>query len=152
MLLVIIVFVVVVFVFQLPACSDGSYGLNCMSPCGKCSQGDVCDKINGTCPGGCQPGFDSSDPFCQKSKQQCNYPHHHYHHHHHHHYHQHHYHHHNAILLLLVVGLTAAAASSKMNKCINVLNNCVLLFLYFYFFILYCRVVDNGRMTIIFVS
>ena len=51
-----------------PACSDGSYGLGCMSACGNCSPGDVCDKVNGACPHGCQPGFRPSDPLCNDSK------------------------------------------------------------------------------------
>ena len=51
-----------------PACSDGSYGLDCMSTCGNCSQGDVCDKVNGVCPGGCQPGFDPTDGLCKERK------------------------------------------------------------------------------------
>ena len=39
-----------------------------MSTCGNCSRGDVCDKVSGACPGGCQPGFDPSDPLCKTCK------------------------------------------------------------------------------------
>ena len=54
--------------FQSSACSNGSYGLGCMSTCGNCSHGDVCDKVNGTCPNGCQPGFESSNRLCNEGK------------------------------------------------------------------------------------
>ena len=57
--------------FQSSVCSNGSYGLDCMSTCGNCSHGDVCDKVFGTCPNGCQPGFESSNRLCNESKQNC---------------------------------------------------------------------------------
>ena len=57
--------------FQSSACSNGSYGLDCMSTCGNCSHGDVCDKVNGTCPNGCQPGFEPSNHLCNEGKRNC---------------------------------------------------------------------------------
>ena len=42
--------------------------MDCTSACGNCLHGDVCDKVNGTCPNGCQPGFVPSDPLCNEGK------------------------------------------------------------------------------------
>lgn len=28
--------------------------MNCNTPCGHCKNNDVCDKVTGSCPGGCQ--------------------------------------------------------------------------------------------------
>ena len=57
--------------FQSSACSNGSYGSDCMSTCGNCSHGDVCDKVNGACPNGCQPGFEPSNRLCTEGKRNC---------------------------------------------------------------------------------
>ena len=46
-------------------CADGSYGVNCL-PCGKCTEGTVCDKRDGRCPAGCDPGYQRDD--CQQGE------------------------------------------------------------------------------------
>lgn len=41
------------FVF-VSVCSDHYYGTDCNIPCGHCKNSDVCDKVTGHCPRGCQ--------------------------------------------------------------------------------------------------
>lgn len=38
-------------------CPNGTYGLNCLQPCGHCRDNEPCNYIDGTCPNGCQNGF-----------------------------------------------------------------------------------------------
>ena len=44
----------------------GSYGPNCASPCGHCKDGSTCDRLIGTCPNGCDPGW--TGLLCANSK------------------------------------------------------------------------------------
>ena len=39
------------------ACADGTYGLECNELCGHCKIKTNCHHTNGTCLGGCEPGF-----------------------------------------------------------------------------------------------
>ena len=38
-------------------CSSNTYGVNCSMSCGNCYEGDTCNHLNGTCAGGCDPGW-----------------------------------------------------------------------------------------------
>ena len=38
-------------------CSDGRYGFDCSSVCGRCINYDPCNKTNGVCLNGCAEGF-----------------------------------------------------------------------------------------------
>lgn len=42
--------------FNLAACTDNKYGLECNSTCGKCLNGAQCNHVNGSCPIGCDAG------------------------------------------------------------------------------------------------
>ena len=44
-------------------CEDGFYDSDCSSTCGRCLNGEYCDKITGHCLRGCQSHF--HPPFCQ---------------------------------------------------------------------------------------
>ncbi|GFN78785.1 multiple epidermal growth factor-like domains 10 [Plakobranchus ocellatus] len=48
----------------LTACEDGSYGSGCLNSCSdKCAQTtNICDRFNGHCNGGCEPGYEA--PVC----------------------------------------------------------------------------------------
>lgn len=39
------------------ACENGRYGFGCVTPCGHCFGSDVCNHINGSCPGNCSDGY-----------------------------------------------------------------------------------------------
>ena len=52
--------------FFLIACTDDFYGPGCVQTCGECLDNDLCDKINGECPNGCQPGFQGQT--CKEGK------------------------------------------------------------------------------------
>ena len=43
--------------------------MNCAKDC-HCKKGEICDKRNGSCPGGvCSPGYDVTlDPSCQEGE------------------------------------------------------------------------------------
>lgn len=47
-------------------CDGGYYGESCMFQCGHCLDDITCNSINGTCPGGCMPGWQTTDK-CDKS-------------------------------------------------------------------------------------
>ena len=38
-------------------CSNGTYGKECQDMCGYCADLDVCHHTNGTCPNGCEAGY-----------------------------------------------------------------------------------------------
>ena len=38
-------------------CESGRYGQNCGTRCGHCKNGSSCDRLIGTCPDGCDPGW-----------------------------------------------------------------------------------------------
>ena len=44
-------------------CKDGFYNSTCGAQCGQCLNRETCNKVNGTCPSGCNPNFQS--PLCQ---------------------------------------------------------------------------------------
>lgn len=44
-------------------CEDGFYNSSCTDKCGRCLNGEACDKRNGTCLKGCQPHF--AYPLCR---------------------------------------------------------------------------------------
>ena len=50
---------------MLIACDEEHYGQNCNETCGKCV--DVCYKDNGTCPNGCEAGYEGS--LCKDGKE-----------------------------------------------------------------------------------
>ena len=39
------------------ACESGKHDENCVEDCGNCKSGDVCDRVTGHCPDGCQAGW-----------------------------------------------------------------------------------------------
>ena len=39
------------------ACSNGTYGGNCNMTCGHCVHDDVCNITDGSCPSGCDVGY-----------------------------------------------------------------------------------------------
>ena len=43
-------------------CDQGTFGWNCSQICGHCSKKNDCNKVNGSCPAGCEPGF--KDDLC----------------------------------------------------------------------------------------
>ncbi|XP_061191084.1 receptor-type tyrosine-protein phosphatase T-like [Saccostrea echinata] len=49
------------------ACEEQMYGLECMYPCGNCSDGESCHHVNGTCPRGCIEGVEGTT--CQNACQ-----------------------------------------------------------------------------------
>lgn len=60
---------------QIPVleCADGTYGYNCTKICsGHCLNNSPCNKQNGYCDKGCNPGYTNVD--CSKSKltNECN--------------------------------------------------------------------------------
>ncbi|XP_062612432.1 protein eyes shut homolog, partial [Saccostrea cucullata] len=48
------------------ACSSGNYGQGCAFKCGNCFENNICNKVNGSCPGQCSPGWigDKCDRVC----------------------------------------------------------------------------------------
>ena len=46
-----------VLIIDCIACADGTYGLECNEVCGHCKIKTNCHYANGTCLGGCEPGF-----------------------------------------------------------------------------------------------
>ena len=44
-------------------CKDGFYNSTCGAHCGQCLNREICNKVNGTCPSGCNLNFQS--PLCQ---------------------------------------------------------------------------------------
>ncbi|GFO41460.1 receptor-type tyrosine-protein phosphatase kappa, partial [Plakobranchus ocellatus] len=48
-----------------------TYGENCAMPCGKCLNGTMCDRFNGHCKLGCQPGFTSSNTGVSLCDEEC---------------------------------------------------------------------------------
>lgn len=42
------------FCYFFLVCTDGFYGSECKTVCGPCKDNDVCDKVSGRCPNGCQ--------------------------------------------------------------------------------------------------
>ena len=48
------------------ACAGGTYGLECNEVCGHCKFKTYCHNTNGTCLGGCEPGF--LDDLCKTCK------------------------------------------------------------------------------------
>lgn len=42
-------------------CENKTYGENCSNTCGRCRNSVACNNINGTCPDGCDPGWQSTD-------------------------------------------------------------------------------------------
>lgn len=49
------------------ACIAGTYGAKCKHVCGHCINHTSCNKINGSCPGECKPGYDfHTDSTCKK--------------------------------------------------------------------------------------
>lgn len=46
---------------------DGYFGVNCFAKCGNCKDGELCNKTDGNCTSGCQPGW--LPPLCIESKQ-----------------------------------------------------------------------------------
>lgn len=38
-------------------CSEGTYGRDCVSLCGKCRNGASCDPVSAECPGECDDGY-----------------------------------------------------------------------------------------------
>lgn len=40
--------------FFISVCIDHYYGFDCSTPCGKCTNNSVCNKVTGHCPNGCQ--------------------------------------------------------------------------------------------------
>ena len=47
-------------------CSDGTYGKKCQDMCGYCADLDVCLHTNGSCPNGCEAGYQGI--LCKKRK------------------------------------------------------------------------------------
>ena len=48
-------------------CADGNYGPGCSGTCGSCAGGDsACNHIDGTCAGGCSPGWTTG--LCNQGK------------------------------------------------------------------------------------
>lgn len=45
-------------------CNTGYFGHNCNNSCGHCVNDRVCDHVDGTCDGGCKPGY--QEPICDK--------------------------------------------------------------------------------------
>lgn len=43
--------------FYFKACDINFYGIRCTEQCGHCSDGNLCDHINGTCATGCSAGY-----------------------------------------------------------------------------------------------
>lgn len=43
--------------FYFKACYINFYGIRCTEKCGHCSDGNLCDHINGTCATGCSAGY-----------------------------------------------------------------------------------------------
>lgn len=41
-------------------CEGGKFGQNCSSVCGHCPDKKQCNNINGTCPNGCDSGYQGS--------------------------------------------------------------------------------------------
>lgn len=41
-------------------CDEGTFGQNCSSVCGHCLDKKQCNNINGTCPNGCDSGYQGS--------------------------------------------------------------------------------------------
>ena len=52
-------------------CSDGTYGKECQDICGYCADLDVCHHTNGSCPNGCEAGYQGI--FCKARKLACCY-------------------------------------------------------------------------------
>jgi hypothetical protein len=48
-------------------CIDGFYGANCLAECGKCGRGHSCNRVDGTCPEGCLPGY--IPPSCTEQEE-----------------------------------------------------------------------------------
>ena len=48
--------------YYVPACPDFTYGMDCKGLCGACLNGVPCNKVDGSCPSGCEPGLQS--PMC----------------------------------------------------------------------------------------
>lgn len=42
-------------------CKEGKFGQNCKHSCGHCLNNEQCNYINGTCPDGCDLGFQGSN-------------------------------------------------------------------------------------------
>lgn len=38
-------------------CPNGYFGRKCLETCGKCLDDQTCDRVNGTCLGGCHEGL-----------------------------------------------------------------------------------------------
>lgn len=43
--------------FYFKACGINFYGIRCTEKCGHCSDGNLCDHINGKCATGCSAGY-----------------------------------------------------------------------------------------------
>lgn len=41
-------------------CSTKYYGSNCSTPCGQCTENDVCDNVTGMCPSGCKHNWNGT--------------------------------------------------------------------------------------------
>ena len=52
-------------------CSDGTYGKKCQDMCGYCADLDVCHHTNGSCPNGCEAGYQGI--LCKARKLACYY-------------------------------------------------------------------------------
>lgn len=44
-------------------CSNKTYGLNCLDTCGACLDSSPCHHVDGSCPSGCNPGWQTT-PKC----------------------------------------------------------------------------------------
>lgn len=47
----------VIFLFTTLECKVGFYGYKCYNRCGHCSDNLMCHHVNGSCPNGCQAGW-----------------------------------------------------------------------------------------------
>lgn len=59
-------YILIGIISKLVDCTDGLFGDMCQNKCGQCSNLSQCHHIDGTCLGGCQPGYISE--FCNQCK------------------------------------------------------------------------------------
>lgn len=53
--------VYLIFVFVLLECDGGRFGVNCSQLCGHCVKKEPCHYLNGTCPNGCDDGYQGNE-------------------------------------------------------------------------------------------
>lgn len=51
-----------IYIINWSECSDGYYGEECSSSCGRCLNDSACQHITGVCDQGCEPGYQT--PNC----------------------------------------------------------------------------------------